>query len=182
MWARERRAGNQDGPKEVGQDEDYRMKSAFLSFLILLALVSASCSQAYSAMAVAEEKGDAVEEEIWALEEAYFTNLYRANYEKMLAMVHCRFLGWPGNLPRPIDREESACFMKKLIPEPTSCTLKIRQAGIQVVGNVALTQYTLDVNCVDGTGKEKTQSSRITHTWVKEGRDWRLLGGMSSAL
>lgn len=155
------------------------MKITFLSFLIFLLLVSASCSQAYSAMAVTEKKGDAVEAEIWALEGAYFTNLYRANYEKMLAMVHRRFLGWPGSLPHPIDKEESARFMKKLITEPTSCTLKIRRAGIQVIGNVALTQYTLDVDCGDGAGKEKAQSSRITHTWVKEGQGWRLLGGMS---
>ena len=133
------------------------MKSTFLSLLILLVLVSASFSQACSAMAVTEKKGNAVEEEICVLEEAYFTNLYKANYEKMLAMVHRRFLGWPGNLPQPIDKEESARFMKKLIPEPAPCALKIRRAGIQVIGNVALTQYTLDVNCGDGAGKKKAQ-------------------------
>ena len=34
-----------------------------------------------------------VEEEIWALENAYFKNLYKADYEAVLAIVHSQFLG-----------------------------------------------------------------------------------------
>jgi len=48
-----------------------------------------------------------------------------------------------------------------------------------VLGDVALTQYTLNVNYSEAAGAAKTRSSRITHTWVKEGDRWKLLGGMS---
>jgi ketosteroid isomerase-like protein len=121
-----------------------------------------------------------VKEEIWALEEAYFSNLYRADYEKVLAILHSHFLGWPGTEPQPIDKEESARFMKQLVPKPfSSCTFKIERAGIRLLGEVALTQYVLHVNFSDTPGVDKTQSSRITHTWVKEGARWKLLGGMS---
>ena len=88
-----------------------------------------------------------MEEEIWALEEAYFANLYQANYGGVLALVHSRFLGWPGAVPQPIDREESARFMKQLVPQPASCSFKIERAGIRLMGEVALTQYTLQVKC-----------------------------------
>lgn len=120
-----------------------------------------------------------VEEEIWALEEAYFANLYKANYEGVLAIVHSQFLGWPAAAPQPIDREGSARFMRQLVPKPTSCTFKIERAGIRLLGEVALTQYVIRVNRNDTAGVAKTQSSRITHTWVKEGARWKLLGGMS---
>jgi hypothetical protein len=121
-----------------------------------------------------------MEEEIWGLEEAYFTNLYKANYEGVLAIVHSQFLGWPGTtVPQPINKEESARFMKQLIPKPTSCTIKIERAGIRLFRELALTQYTIRVNCSDANGLTKTQSSRITHTWVEEGGRWKLLGGMS---
>ena len=120
-----------------------------------------------------------VEEEIWALEEAYFANLYKANYEGVFAIVHSQFLGWPGAVPQPIDREESARFMRQLVPKPTSCTCKIERAGIRLLGEVALTQYIIHVRCRDTAGLAKTQSSRITHTWLKEGARWKLLGGMS---
>jgi len=122
---------------------------------------------------------DRVEEEIWALEEAYFVHLYKADYEALLGLVHSQFLGWPGSVAQPIDKEGSERFMKQLIPKPTSCTFKIERGGIRVLGEVALTQYTIQVNCSDATAAGKTQSSRITHTWVKELAGWKLLGGMS---
>ncbi len=117
---------------------------------------------------------NAVEEEIWALEEKYFTNLYKADYEAVLALTHSQFLGWPGNVTQPIDKQGSALFMKQLIPNPTSCTIKIERGGIRVLGEVALTQYIIHV-----TVGIKLQSSRINHTWTKDGGYWKLLGGMS---
>ena len=155
------------------------MKNSTRLWTIILALILLSYPQAYSATADTDHRSSTLEETIWALEEAYFTNLYKANYEGVLALVHRQFLGWPGGLPQPIDGEESARFMKQLIPKPTSCTLKIERAGIRLIGEVALTQYILHVHCSDAAGVTKTQSSRITHTWVKEGARWKLLGGMS---
>ena len=120
-----------------------------------------------------------MEEEIWALEEAYFKNLYKADYEALLAIVHSQFLGWPGSVAQPIDKEGSARFMKQLAPRPTSCNFRIERGGIRVLGEVALTQYIIHVDCSDTAAVAKTQSTRITHTWVKEGDCWKLLGGMS---
>ena len=143
------------------------------------ALLSCLCSLAHSATTEGSKGRSTVNEEIWALEEAYFGNLYKADYDGVLALVHRQFLAWPGAVPQPIDREASARFMKQLIPKPTSCTVKIERAGIQVRGAVALTQYTVHVSCADADDVAKIQSSRITHTWVKERGSWKLLGGMS---
>ena len=155
------------------------MKNTVLLWTIILALILPSYSQADSVTTDRVNRRNTVEEKIWALEEAYFTNLYQANYEGVLAIVHSQFLGWPGAVPQPIDGEESARFMKQLVPKPTSCTLKIERAGIRLLKEVALTQYILHVNCSDTAGVTKTQTSRINHTWVKEGDRWKLLGGMS---
>ena len=127
----------------------------------------------------AEKLRNVMEEKIWKLEEAYFTNLYSANYAGVLALVHSQFLGWPDNLPGPINKEESAQFMKRLIPEPKACTVRIERAGLQKLRHTAITQYTLHINCPQATGTASTSSSRITHTWVLENGQWKLLGGMS---
>ncbi|MEM3421856.1 MAG: nuclear transport factor 2 family protein [Candidatus Hadarchaeum sp.] len=127
----------------------------------------------------AENRTNSMEEEIWKLEEAYFTNLYRANYEGVLALVHPRFLGWPGNLPKPIGRDESAEFMKRLIPQPTPCIIRIERAGLRKSGDTVLTQYTLHVDCPTTSGMVRTKSSLITHTWTRQKGQWKLLGGMS---
>lgn len=155
------------------------MKSVVLLSSLLLTMIFVSRSQASSSPTDKDKLNDALKEEIWALEEAYFTHLYKADYERVLAVVHDQFLGWPGAVPQPIDKEKSAHFMKQLIPKPTSCSCTIERAGIRLLGNVALTQYTLHVTFSDTTGENRTQSSRITHTWLKDGARWKILGGMS---
>jgi hypothetical protein len=155
------------------------LKNTVLLLAIILVFILFSCSQAFSVPADTDNRRIMVEEEIWALEEAYFTNIYKANYAGVLAIVHSQFLGWPSAVPQPIDKEESARFMKQLVPKATSCTLSIERAGIRLLGKTALSQYILHVNCGDAAGAGKIQSSRITHTWIKEGAHWKLLGGMS---
>lgn len=155
------------------------MKNKLLLQTIILVFILLSYSQAYLAAAGTDNGKGAAEEDIWALEDAYFANLYKANYEGVLAIVHSQFLGWPSAVPQPINREESARFMKQLVPKPTSYTFKIERAGIRLMDDVALTQYTIHVYSTDTAGVAKTQSSRITHTWVKDGDHWKLLGGMS---
>jgi ketosteroid isomerase-like protein len=145
--------------------------------LVVLALIFGFFSPSLAMHA--ESRRNTVEEEIWKLEEAYFTNLYRANYGKVLALVHPQFLGWPANLPKPIGREESAEFMKRLIPQPTPCIIRIERAGLRQSGDTVLTQYALHVDCPEASGMVRTQSSRITHTWTKQKGQWKLLGGMS---
>jgi hypothetical protein len=150
-----------------------------LFLTIIIAFIFFSNSQVYSTTADKDIRRDKVKEEIWALEEAYFANLYKANYKVVLAIAHSQFLGWPDAVSQPVDKEESARFMKDLIPSPTSCTFKIERAGIRLLHDVALTQYTILVTCDEAPAARKTQSSRITHTWVKESGRWKLLGGMS---
>jgi ketosteroid isomerase-like protein len=155
------------------------MKNTALLWTIMLASMLYPYSRVYPATADVDKRRDTMQEEIWALEEAYFANLYKADYEGVLALVHSEFLGWPGSVPQPIDREGSARFMRQLVPQPNPCTFKIERAGIRLLDNIALTQYTIHVSCSDSNGVTNTQSSRITHTWAKEGASWKLLGGMS---
>lgn len=117
-----------------------------------------------------------MEETIWAEELAYFTNLYSANYEGVLALTHEQFLGWPGTSAHPVDAVGSEKFMKELIAKPVSCAIKIEREGVQISNDTVLTQYVLIVY-FNETGK--TKKSRITHTWAKVGDKWKLLGGMS---
>lgn len=121
------------------------------------------------------------EEEIWALENAYFSNLYKADYDGVLTLVHSRVLGWPDGLDQPIDYNESARFMRQLVTGPTPCNITSDRMGIQVRGDIALTQYVLYATCTTN-GTAQTKSSEITHTWVKEGSGWKLLGGISRDL
>lgn len=146
---------------------------------LVTALLIGVCSAVPSATAGADKADNAVSEAIWALEHAYFASLYKADYDGVLAPVHPQFLAWPGAAAHPIDRDASARFMRQLVARPTSCAVAIDREGMRVLGAVALTQYTLNVTCPGVDGTPTKQTSRITHTWVKEGASWKLLGGMS---
>lgn len=156
------------------------MRTALALIPFILASLACAHSSVHAAPAARGSGSDNVEETVWALEVAYFTNLYRADYDGVLALVHRQFLGWPGAATQPVDRDASARFMRQLIPAPTKCSVRIERAGIRVAGDVALTEYTLHVDCAGGGAAPRP--SRITHTWVKENAKWTLLGGMSHDL
>jgi len=158
------------------------MKKNFLLPVLISIFMLYACSQAHCAATDTDKRRSIVEEQIWKLEEAYFTNLYNANHDGVLALVHTQFLGWPDAVAKPLDRQGSDDFMKKAFSKPSSCSLKFEREGIRVTGNVALTQYIIHANCSDAAGVAKKQSSRITHTWTREGEGWKLLGGMSMAI
>jgi hypothetical protein len=160
----------------------FTMKNTVQCLAITLALSPFLYAQASSGSADNDKEEDRVKEEIWSLEKSYFGNLYAADYGGVLVLIHSQFLGWPGSMAQPIDKAGSSLFMKQLITKPTSCAFTIERGGIRIVGDVALTQYTISVNCNGAAAGAKTQVSRITHTWVKEGGRWKLLGGMSYAL
>jgi hypothetical protein len=146
---------------------------ALLLFVCMLGIFSGCTTMTEKKAATSEE------EEIWALEHAYFSNLYKADYDGVLTLVHKQFLGWPDGLFEPIDYNESAGFMRQLVTGPSPCTITIDRKGIRVRGDIALTQYVLHATCSTPNGTAQTKSSDITHTWVKEGSGWKLLGGMS---
>jgi len=153
--------------------------SSIVGTVVLFIILALGFGFFSPSLATDAENRSNVEKEIWKLEEAYFSNLYRANYEGVLALVHPQFLGWPANQTKPIGKEESAEFMKRLIPRPTPCIIRIERAGLQQSQDTVLTQYILHVNCPEASGTAKTQSSRITHTWTRWKDEWKLLGGMS---
>ena len=129
-----------------------------------------------------EEKPREVEEEIWALEETYLAYHRDANHERILPMWHDRFLGWPDLEPRPADKEAVTRRLERKYPEPASWTFTIERADIRVTGNVAVNFYTAHFLKKDDAGNERKESRRITHTWIRDGSQWTILGGMSKAL
>jgi hypothetical protein len=158
------------------------MKKTFLLPVLVSIFILCAWSQACCAGTDTDKRGSIVEEEIWKLEEAYFTHLYNANHDGVLALVHSEFLGWPDVAARPLDRQGSADFMKEGFSQPSSCSLKFQREGIRVTDNVALTQYIIHASCSDASGVVRKQSSRITHTWAREDQGWKLLGGMSMTI
>ncbi len=155
------------------------MKKIILKTTVVLIMTIINF-QAYSSDINKINRKDSIEAQIWKLEETYFDNLYKANYDSVLLLVDENYLGWPGSCENPLDKAASSVFMKQLIPSPVICTIKIERKAISIEGNIALTHYIINASCQRADGTIKTSSSRITHTWIFRSSKWKILGGMSS--
>jgi hypothetical protein len=123
-----------------------------------------------------------VEEQIWALEEAYISAFENAKHDQIISMLHTGFLGWPRESVRPSEKSDVALFLSENYPEPLGYRFELDRAGIRVSGNVAITHYLVVIRAKDEIRSGPSQTIRLTHTWIKAGADWQILGGMSSTV
>jgi len=126
------------------------------------------------------KKQNKVEEGIWSLEEAYISYFREANHNAILSLYHSQFLGWPDSRNHPVGRNNLAIFLEKNYFEPSRSVFEIKRKGIRIVGDVVITHYSLNVSRIDDEGLKQTEESRLTHTWIKENSQWKILGGMSN--
>ena len=57
--------------------------------------------------------------------------------------------------------------------------LELKPAAIKVTGNIGVIYYWLTYRWVDKSGNVETYTIRVTDTWIKDGKDWRIIAGMS---
>jgi ketosteroid isomerase-like protein len=127
------------------------------------------------------EKNQEIEKEIWALEEAYVSYYFAANHRAILSMFHDQFLGWPEGVRQPVDKKAISKYLEVRYPKPRQMTYKMDRQGITFLNNIALNYYLLYITLKDERGNELKVVTRMTHTWIKTGKQWKILGGMSNS-
>jgi ketosteroid isomerase-like protein len=122
------------------------------------------------------------EAKVWPLEKAYWEYVKGNDLEKYRALWHENFLGWPFISSAPVRKDHITDW----ITANTSKGIKlqsysIEQLAVQVTGDVALDYYRINATWTNGEGAEvRNDRLRITHTWIRTGGTWQIIGGMSS--
>ena len=125
-------------------------------------------------------EGSADEQALWKLEHDYWRYVQENDLAAYSTLWHERFLGWPSVSPVPVHKDHITDW----ITAQTSKGLKFesvnfKPAAIQVTGDVAVTSYWQTFRWVDKNGDGATRGTRIMHTWLRSGKDWHIIGGMS---
>jgi hypothetical protein len=70
-------------------------------------------------------------------------------------------------------------FLEKDLSGMESYSSEIERIGIRVLGNIAITQFSERFTGKTSTGADFKETLQVTHTWINENSEWKLLGGMS---
>jgi ketosteroid isomerase-like protein len=122
------------------------------------------------------------ETQVWQLEKAYWEYVKANDLAKYRALWHENFLGWPFVSSAPVRKDHITDW----ITANTSKGIKlhsysIEQLAVQVTGDVAVDYYRINATWANGEGTEiRTDTLRITHTWIRTRGTWQIIGGMSS--
>jgi ketosteroid isomerase-like protein len=136
---------------------------------------------ALAAIAPAQNSGKD-ETQVWQLEKAYWEYVKANDLDKYRALWHENFLGWPFISAAPVRNDHITDW----ITANTSKGIKlhsysIEQLAIQLTGDVAVDYYRINAMWANSQGAEvRTDRLRITHTWIRTGGTWQIIGGMSS--
>lgn len=117
---------------------------------------------------------------IWKLEEHYWNCWIKKDIEGYMSLLHEDFMGWASSLETPGDKEAAREFVQNFWSQIQLFAIEMKPCAIKIVDDVALVHYFLLLK--DEDGNQMGNSYRITHTWLKQGRIWQILGGMSSEI
>lgn len=126
----------------------------------------------------AQVSGD--EQKVWNLEHDYWRYVQDNNLSAYRNLWHTNFLGWPAVSAAPVTKDHITDWITSQTAK--GLTFKsgaFKPAKIQVTGDTVVACYWITSAWLDKDGKGDSHTMRITHTWIRDGKDWRIIGGMS---
>ena len=121
------------------------------------------------------------EQAIWKLEHDYWRHVQDNDLPAYLALWHKDFLGWPFVSAAPVRKDHITDWITSNTSKGlTFKSIELVPAGIQITGDDAVAYYRMTYKWLDKDGKGASVTIRVIHTWLKDGKDWRIIGGMSA--
>jgi hypothetical protein len=120
------------------------------------------------------------EQTLWNLEHEYWRYVQDNNLSAYSALWHKNFLGWPSVSPTPVRKDHITDWITSQTSKGfTFESGELKPAAIQMNGDTAVVCYWMTYKWLDKDGKGSPHTIRVTHTWLRDGQDWKIIGGMS---
>jgi ketosteroid isomerase-like protein len=120
------------------------------------------------------------EQAIWDLEHSYWRYVEANNLSPYRNLWDENFLGWPSVSAEPVRKAHITDWITSRTQKGlTFTTIEFKPAGIQVTSDLAVVCYWLTYKWQDKDGSATAHTNRVFHTWIKTGKDWRIISGMS---
>lgn len=158
------------------------MISRVLVFLFLGLAASGSQSATDSTASPAPESNSVAQ--VWDREADYWRFVKEGDVENYVSLWHDSFIGWPCGQEHPKRKASIGDWVREVRDKQIKVDSNLTREGAEDFGNVVVVHYrftrvdTYPDGKVEGKGKE----SKITHTWMKVGDEWLIIGGMCGSL
>ena len=120
------------------------------------------------------------EQTLWHLERAYWQYVENNDLSAYANLWHEDFLGWPSISSVPVRKDHITDWITSQTSKGLTFKAgEFKPAAIKITGDFAFTCYWITLRWVDKRGEGAAHTLRITHAWVRSGKDWRIIGGMS---
>lgn len=150
---------------------------------IYLLLVAGGAQTAVSAPAPSPPESQSLSE-VWSREADYWRFVKAGDVDSYVSLWHERFIGWPCGQDHPKRKASIGAWVQEVRDKRITVASDFTQEGAQDFGKVVVVHYrftrvdTYPDGHVEGLGKQ----SKITHTWMKVGDTWQIIGGMCGTL
>lgn len=142
--------------------------------LLFVACILVMAGEMFAADTAADEQ------RLWERERAYWQYVEKNELVAYADLWHKDFLGWPSVSSAPVRKDHITDWITSQTSKGhTFKAGEFKPAALQVTGDVAFACYWITFSWLDRDGKGEAHTLRITHAWLREGKDWRIIGGMS---
>ena len=118
----------------------------------------------------------------WKLETAYWNYVKAVDLDGYRNLWHRDFVGWPSSSSQPARKDHITDWITASTDKGIRLQwYSIQPAASQATENIVIVHYWVTSFWADKAGHgEPPETNRITHTWIKTGDGWQILGGMSN--
>jgi len=122
--------------------------------------------------------------QVWQREAEYWRYVKTGDVDAYVSLWHDKFIGWPCGQDHPRRKASIGDWVREVRDKHINVATDLTQEGAEDFGNVVVVHYrfTRVDTYPDGTVEGKGKESKITHTWMKQGDTWLIIGGMCGTL
>lgn len=121
---------------------------------------------------------------VWLREADYWRFVKAGDVDSYVSLWHDNFIGWPCGQEHPMRKASIGDWVRDVRAKHIDVAIDLTQEGAEEFGSIVVVHYrftrvdTYPDGHIEGRGK----ASKITHTWMRVGDTWQIVGGMCGSL
>ena len=138
----------------------------------------------FLALPAAAKDWTPAEQAVWQLEEDYWRYVKAGDVEAYVKLWHDDFVGWPCHELEPARKGDIGKWVQDVRDQGLKVAYQLKPLEMQEFGgDTVVVHYAAEIvyDYGDGTKSGAGLWRKFTHTWMKSGDIWLIIGGMCAA-